>query len=182
MGSGYGNKFLVQRYIKPYNDMYILDIGCGTASILDYFPENIQYFGFDPNPCYIEHAKKKYPTRGQFMCEVVERFHITNPTSFDLVLAKGILHHLDDVQVKTLTDLADVALKPGGRLITLDCCYISKQNPVAKFLIKKDRGKNVRTPDAYLNLVRKEFKIISSSIINYKFIPYTLFIMECQKS
>ena len=49
---------IVKKYITKPN-VKVLDIGCGPAEILSTLP-NIQYYGFDINPIYINSAKKKY--------------------------------------------------------------------------------------------------------------------------
>ncbi len=48
---------IVKKYITKPN-VKVLDIGCGPAEILSTLP-NIQYYGFDINPIYINSAKKK---------------------------------------------------------------------------------------------------------------------------
>ena len=181
MGARRGQESFVQKHVKPFSSMRILDIGCGTAGILEALPEDVEYFGFDTNPRYIELAEKRYRGRGRFKCEMVETAHIDSLESFDLVLAKGVLHHLDDIQAETLVNLAHSALKTDGRFVALDCCYIPRQNPIAKFLIKNDRGQNQRTPEGYLDLVNKKFKEITQTIQHCRPVPYTLFIMECRK-
>ena len=35
----------------------ILDIGCGTAEILRFLPDDVEYVGFDASPEYIESAR-----------------------------------------------------------------------------------------------------------------------------
>ena len=46
----------VNEFIKPFPGATILDIGCGTASILDFLPDNVSYTGFDMNQRYISYA------------------------------------------------------------------------------------------------------------------------------
>lgn len=82
----------VRQYLKPKENDRILDIGCGPGSILEFLPM-VDYVGFDSNSDYIEAAKKRFAGRAQFMCMNVSRDAITG-SSFDLVLALGILHHL----------------------------------------------------------------------------------------
>ena len=47
-------KFYCQRFIKPEQNNSILDIGCGTATILDYLPATCTYVGFDASQYYID--------------------------------------------------------------------------------------------------------------------------------
>ena len=41
----------------------ILDVGCGTAQILRYLPEGIEYLGFDQNARYLECARNRFTAR-----------------------------------------------------------------------------------------------------------------------
>jgi SAM-dependent methyltransferase len=77
--------------------------------------------------------------------------------SFDLVLATGILHHLDDSRALSLFELARKALKPTGRLITFDGCFVAGQPKLAKFVVSRDRGAFVRQPEQYSRLASASF-------------------------
>jgi hypothetical protein len=72
-------------------------------------------------------------------------------------------------------------LKKKGNIITLDNIFSKKQNPIAKLLIKMDRGENVRTKDGYLRLIETHFKKINSKVYHQKFIPYTWFATNCTR-
>lgn len=182
LGANKGRRKYVQEYIRPADNNKILDIGCGTADILEFLPSSIEYFGFDLNKDYIDYAKRKFGSRGMFICSDVNR-DITNLPKFDIILATGILHHLNDDEVEKLFNMAAFSLKENGRLITLDCCYIENQSKLAKFIISKDRGQNVRSPEGYRNFGLKHFNQIKSDIRhNLSRIPYTHFIMECSNS
>ena len=63
----------------------------------------------------------------------------------------------------------------------MDPTFIKNQNIIAKFLIKKDVGKNVRYKDDYLKLLRRHFKKIKCRTQKQTFIPYTWFDTQCQK-
>ena len=99
---------------------------------------------------------------------------------FDCVLLFGILHHLNDNEINNLIPLIKKVLKKGGKIITEDPILIKNQNLVARFIINKDRGDNVRNKKGYLNILNKYFKKIKSRIYHQKFIPYTWFVMVCK--
>src|SRR5215471_3012211 len=86
-------KVLVNEYIRPSAGIRILEIGCGPGTIVRYLPES-DYLGFDLSSRYIELAKKRYP-QAQFICERVSQFSLAERRNFDVVLALGIVHHLD---------------------------------------------------------------------------------------
>jgi len=98
----------------------------------------------------------------------------------DLVLAIGILHHLDDSHARALMRTAHAALKPGGRFISLDGAYVDGQSAIAHGLIARDRGQSIRTPDAYQALAEAEFGAVKGQVRDdMLYVPYTHYIMEC---
>ena len=134
----------VRDFIQPFPNAKILDIGCGPGNILDYLPHNVEYVGYDSSPRYIDYAVKKYGPRGLFFCNDVGK--PPEFGKFDIVLATGVLHHLNDQEARALLETAAHHLNPGGYLVTLDNAYVEGQARVARWLISMDRGGHVRTP------------------------------------
>jgi SAM-dependent methyltransferase len=159
----------------------VLDIGCGPADILGYLP-SVEYTGFDASESFIAEAKRRWGTRGKFTCGTVEQ-HTAQQRRFDIAIAIGVLHHLDDAAASRLFSCAFDALRPGGRLVTLDGAYVNGQSRIARFILSKDRGKHVRAPDDYERLARKSFSDLETHIEDDLIapVPYTYFIMECSK-
>ncbi|HEU4950490.1 MAG TPA: class I SAM-dependent methyltransferase [Holophagaceae bacterium] len=180
MGAHHSRAVLSRDYIRAEAGDRVLDIGCGTADILDHLPE-VAYHGFDLNPRYIASAQARYGARGTFRCEDVRAVTESEPGTYDLVLAIGILHHLDDAEAAGLLRLARAALRPGGRLITFDSCYVVGQSRIAKLLIDLDRGRNTRTEPAYRALAEAAFSSVKSAVHHdLLHFPYTHAILECQ--
>lgn len=176
-----GRSKYVRDYVRPVAKDKILDIGCGPADILNYLPD-VDYTGFDSNPKYIVAARKRFDNRGNFLCRAVKVDVIQECDYFDIVLANGVLHHLNDDDALTLFKLARRSMKANGRLVTLDCCYAEQQSRVARFLISKDRGKYARTETGYVELASKVFSSVKAVIRNdFMRLPYTHIIMECSK-
>ncbi|MBI1858912.1 MAG: class I SAM-dependent methyltransferase [Candidatus Melainabacteria bacterium] len=171
---------LVKDYVCPFTGAKILDVGCGPGSMLEFLPHDIQYVGYDMNPGYIASAKKKYLDRGKFYCEEVLKMSVSDHASFDIVMAVGLLHHLNDQEVLELLQIAKKSLKPSGFLITCDPVYILNQSYIAKFLISMDRGNFVRDSEGYVTLARSVFSSVDS-LICYDLlkIPYTNCILKC---
>lgn len=172
---------LVSNFIKPQKNNRILDIGCGTAEILDFLPIDTDYVGYDIDDVYISAAKKRYTKRGKFHCGYFDAKSVENESSFDIVLMLGILHHLDDEVAELLLRNIASVLSPAGRLITIDPCYSQGQNPLARFLISKDRGQNIRSPNEYNILMHSVFKNTRGTLRHRSMVPYTHWIMECSK-
>ena len=167
-------------YVKPAPGDKILDIGCGPADVLNYLP-TVNYTGLDISPEYISSAKKRFGSRGRFCCGDIGPAAIEGEQgSFDLVLATGVIHHLDDAQAARLFDLARLALRPAGRLVTYDGCNVPQQSRIARWMLAKDRGKFVRTREDYLRLARTRFLKVESHLRHDLLrVPYTHLIMCC---
>lgn len=180
MGAEGTRKALVKNYLKPQVGMRILDIGCGPADILNYLPD-VEYYGFDISASYIAKAKQRFGDRGTFCAKNLGTKDLEELPKFDLVLMLGVLHHMDDTVASHMFEMIKKSLKPKGRLITLDGVFEDGQSPLARFLISKDRGQNVRTGREYSELAQIVFSKVDRSIIHKAFIPYTLCILECSK-
>ena len=182
LGEVNGSTIFVKESVRPKENDKVLDIGCGTSNILHYFPKYIEYTGFDANTQYIEAAQKRYSNRATFVCEQINTTNFTKYSQFDIVLAIGVLHHLDDREALQLFKIAYAALKNGGRLITMDGVFVENQSSIARWIISKDRGQNVRTQAGYLELASQVFSNITTDIRHDLLrIPYTHFILECTK-
>src|SRR6266496_1434210 len=155
-------KVLVQDYIQPMAGARILEIGCGPGTILRYLPES-EYLGFDLSSKYIEMAKKRFP-HAQFVCERVSQFSLAKHPSFDLVLALGIVHHLEDGEAKQLFQIAHDALKPGGKLVTVDGVWTCAQSPAARWLLARDRGEFIRSEKEYMGIASQVFGSVKPSV------------------
>lgn len=169
----------VENYVLPKPSDNILDIGCGTADTLAYLPKNINYFGFDQSQIYIDHARGRFGPRGTFNCALVDSMLTSQLPRMNIVLASGLIHHLDDQQAISLFDIAKSALGDDGRFIAIDPCYSIEQSKTAKWLIDRDRGQNVRDQQSYEHLANSIFGKVKSSVVHRKWIPYTHHIMIC---
>lgn len=180
IGDGY--RTYVSQYVRPEPGQRVLDIGCGPGDILEHLPA-VHYTGFDINEQYIAAARKRFGHRGRFFTGDVASVTITEERgSFDLALATGVLHHLDDQRACSLLRLAHLALRPGGRLITYDGCFVKGQPRLARWVVSKDRGRYVRSPEKYLELVRPFFAQVTATVRHDLLrIPYTHLILACTK-
>lgn len=182
-----GGKRRRKNHAKKYFNLKpgkkVLDIGCGNGALLNYLTKGIEYHGFDMQKEYIDFAKKKFGTRGDFYCEAVGK--TLNPNwenYFDAINADGILHHLSEEDSLKLIETAYFYLKKGGKLITIDPVYYQNQFKIIRYIISKDRGQNIRTNYQYLKLAKSVFFNVKSNITNkYFLIPYSYFIMELKK-
>jgi cyclopropane fatty-acyl-phospholipid synthase-like methyltransferase len=169
---------LISEYVQPATESRILEIGCGPGTLAGYF-QQYEYLGFDISSKYIDLARKRFPS-AQFVCERVSRFSVSEQQSFDRVLGVGIVHHLEDREAAQLFELAYNALKPGGKLITLDGAWTQDQSSATGWLLSRDRGKFIRTEKEYIGIASRVFQDVKSTIRRDLLrIPYTHLILEC---
>ena len=179
-GAARARRRFADEYIRAKPGSRILDIGCGTGAILDHLPD-VEYLGFDLSPAYIDTARKRFGARGTFSCGDVNRTKLLDLPRIDIVLALGVLHHLDDAGALGLVRLARASLQAGGRLVTWDPCYVDGQSAFKRLLIGMDRGRNVRDERGYRSLCEAVFGTVEAHIRHDLLrIPYTHAILECR--
>lgn len=158
----------------------ILDIGCGTAEILRFLPDDVEYVGFDASPEYIESARAQFGDRGTFFARLVTDADLGALGQFDLVIAMSVLHHLSDAEADHLFDLAARALGDGGRMFSNDPCFVPGQSSIARAVIQRDRGRNVRSPQGYEALAEARFDDVRTVVRHdLLHIPYSHTLMTC---
>jgi SAM-dependent methyltransferase len=157
----------------------VLDLGCGTGTILQYLPD-VDYTGIDLSEEYIRKARSRYPGRGTFHCRRFDESFFIEEQPFDRILAVGLLHHLDDTAAAHVFALGRAMLKPDGLLGTIDPCYTPDQSAMARLLIRQDRGEAVRTVEGYERLALGSFDAVRLTVCDKLLrIPYTHLVMTC---
>jgi SAM-dependent methyltransferase len=171
-------RICLEQYLRLQPGDRVLDLGCGPGYILDYMPD-VEYVGFDTEPSYIEYAKKNYGNRGQFYCEIFRKEHVAKLGKFDAVMLFGVIHHLDDATASDLLSLLSASLKDTGRLVSVDPCFAPDQSRIARFVAESDRGRFVRTPARYQELVSPHFAHVEAHVLhNVCRIPSSEYIMR----
>lgn len=72
---------------------------------------------------------------------------LCNDLAPSILVALGLLHHLDDDEGRNLRLAA--ALRPRRRLLTNDGCYLERQSAVKRYPLSRGRGLFVRTAHEY---------------------------------
>lgn len=179
VGGDTGRPRFVAEHLRPQPGERVLDVGCGPAEVLDLLGD-VSYVGIDANPEYIEAARERYGDRGRF--EVMDVRDADFPErSFDLVAVIALLHHLDDEGVESVFRLASRVLADDGRMVSLDNAIEAKQSRAARWVIRLDRGAQVRPTERYAELARPYFRSVRAirreDLLR---IPYTHAILECE--
>ena len=179
IGATRARRLHAERFIRAKPGDRILDLGCGPADILEVLHE-VSYCGVDMSQEYIRAARERFGNRGDFQVRTLDESTITSYKEFDLVLATGLLHHLDDEEALGLFRTASAALKPGGTLVTLDGCFTRDQSAIVRWLLRHDRGRFVRLVEQYKSLAGTVFATVESHVVEDLLrIPYTHLIMRC---
>ena len=172
-----------ERYFQVESGVKILDIGCGTAVLLDYIEAQVDYHGCDMQQSYIDFASEKFSGRGNFYCERVgEKIREEWLGYFDVINAHGLLHHLSDEDSKALLEISHKYLRKGGRLVTVDTTFHEDQSRLSRWIVSKDRGQNLRTPEEYIKLGKEYFSKIEGKLDTKSLnIPFSIYTMELYK-
>lgn len=178
MGGHVGRTDFARTMVRATAGTRVLDIGCGTGELLDYLPAGVVYDGWDISADYIAAARARFGPRGTFTSGLLTAETVAAVPPYDVVIASGVLHHLDDDDVRRFAALARQAVRGGGRVVTIDPVIAPGQHPLARFLIDRDRGQHVRTAEQYAALVRDTFDAVTGVVRHRRWVPYTHWMME----
>jgi SAM-dependent methyltransferase len=132
----------------------VLEIGCGPGTWVPYLHDAGSYCGIDWNESHITAARKAHSAANISFIngDLADPSLIDGDRKFDLILAIGILHHLDDdVARATLKRCADL-LSPDGSFIAFEPVYHDGQHVIARWLKNRDSGRNIRREEEYRSL------------------------------
>ena len=98
----------------------MLDVGCGTGNILEFFLDRERAVGLDVGPEFIDEARARFGDRTNFRAEVGD---ISDPACaqlltgerFDTVICVNTLEHIED-DALSLSNMFGL-LPPGGRVV-----------------------------------------------------------------
>jgi SAM-dependent methyltransferase len=177
VGAEHGRSTLVHEHVRPVSGARVLDLGCGPGDLVRYLGD-VRYVGVDVSEPYIARARRLYGDYAEFRVGDATRLD-DDLRGFDLVLAFGVVHHLDDDCARRLFAEAAGALVPKGRVVTVDPAFADDQPHAARWVISRDRGDNVRTADEYARLAGSALADVTSRTRSDLLrIPYTHCVIE----
>jgi SAM-dependent methyltransferase len=181
VGGARARRAFVADHLKARRGDRVLDIGCGPSDILEDLGD-VDYVGIDLSPDYIEAARARYGGRGTFRVGSAEELKGDPDGPFDIAMAVGLLHHLDDKVVAGLFETVSSLLKDGGRFVTVDPTFAEGQSPLARRIIQSDRGRNVRTEEELRRIAEPRFSTVVSVVRHDLLrIPYSHVVLDCRR-
>ena len=163
-----------ENLVKHHADKTILDIGCGPGKTALEFKGSKKYIGIDISDQYIIDAKKNFSEFGEFYCISVEKINegpLKDINNIDMVIMKGIFHHLSDDQIDNLFLNLKTKLNKKAKIFSIDPTLIEGKF-LSNFIVSRDRGMVVRSSDQLTNTLSKYMKIEKKEVIMQKFPPY----------
>jgi SAM-dependent methyltransferase len=156
-------KFIAE-VIAPLRAGRILEVGCGPGTNCKWIPQSLEFVGCDLSESYIAYARKKFGDRAEFFAAPVGQLAALRLKPFKIVIALAMLHHLSDSEVLTLCDEVLPLLEPGGIFVTGDPCFVVGQNPLEHFIVSCDRGRYMRYPEQYRELLAGKFAVVDMEV------------------
>ena len=162
----------------PYTaGIKVLDLGCGPGTSTHFFRKE-DYLGIDISKNYIDAAKSRHPNYS-FECidftSLTIESDLVPPGGFNLILAYGLMHHLDDALCEVFFKKSFELLQPNGCIICFDGCIYPNQLKRKSIIVKADRGKYIRSPEELIHLSELAgFNCVSTIEEDSLLIPYSL--------
>ena len=181
-GADYAKSWFIRECIRPKPMNKLVDIGCGPGDILEQLRE-VDYIGIDISGRYIAEARKRYGRRALFLQGTTEDYRWDERVrNADLATCIGLLHHLEDKEARQVISFARENLKPGGRFVSIEPCFLVRQTAISTWMMAQDRGQNIRFEGEWKALLRSEFANSSTAVVTGLLrLPYIHVILEGTK-
>jgi trans-aconitate methyltransferase len=178
-GSDSNRRWFVDNVLALQPAQKVVDIGCGTGNMIELLPA-VEYVGLDINDAYLRAARQRYGHATFIAGNVKDWRNDVRTLGADLVVANGVLHHVDDAETRELLEFARNSLKPGGRFVFYEPCYLRWQSRASRFFMAKDRGQNIRSEQEWKELANSIFPCVVTSVVTgVNRLGYTCIIGEC---
>ncbi|HWV86416.1 MAG TPA: class I SAM-dependent methyltransferase [Capillimicrobium sp.] len=178
LGADASHRRFADEHIRAAAGDRVLDLGCGPGDALRVLPD-VDYLGVDLSAEYIESARRRYGERGRFRVADVCADDLAGEGPFAVILAMGLLHHLDDDGVRRVLSEAAGLLGPDGRFVSIDPARAPGQHAIARWLVSLDRGRHVRSADELGRLAHEAMPDLRVTVRHDLLrVPYTHVVLE----
>ncbi len=168
----------VNNFVRPAPGMRVLDVGCGPGHFVTELP-GVDYLGIDLSTEYIEAARRDFGHLGRFLVGTAESIPAEELGTFDVVIARALLHHLDEHEIRGLLDTTRRLLNPGGHFVCFEATFTPDMSRASRWVVSKDRGQSVLAPEGYAVIARDYFNDVRVAVHHDLLrIPYSHAIME----
>jgi SAM-dependent methyltransferase len=179
VGGEASKRFFIDEYVRAAPCDRVFDIGCGTGALRMLMPSRLTYLGVEIDPNYAAAARSRVGEGGEVVCADIGSFDAPPDREFDLAIAYGVFHHLDDETAHHAVDVAAAAVVEGGRFLISEPCRLVGQGLLERLLMQLDRGQFVRTIDEYVALVRRRFPRADTHVMRDTYrVPYSMVVVE----
>jgi cyclopropane fatty-acyl-phospholipid synthase-like methyltransferase len=171
----------LQEYMPLDDGLSVLDLGCGYGDVAFFYSERCSYLGIDSNSDYISEAKRRNAgSKAEFIVADVNDPVVLARGPFDLVIMIGVLHHLNESQVRDVAKASQKLLAANGKFVAMEPVFAPDQRLSARLLIASDRGRFVRDESGYKNLLESGFPNVETQVVHGLLrIPYSHVIITC---
>lgn len=151
-------KYIFSKLSNQIN-IRMLDICSGDSHVLNYVSEYLSdYVGVDLNNKYLKNLEKKWPKYNFLNLDVTQKetIEILKKYNPNFIFMNGAIHHLND----STMNLINILINNFGKASFLSVDPVYYKNKFINYLmIKNDRGKFIRNPNQY-NEIMKEYNSI----------------------
>lgn len=165
------------RLIGNHSKKLVLDVGCGPGKDSVYFTDAQRYVGMDISQVYVSHAQSTYSNFGDFYCISAENIESLPIDNIDLVLMKGVFHHMSDDSINDFLSKLKKKLNKSAKIISIDPTYC-KGRPIANALANLDRGRFVRSQKNLDDLVSAHMRIEEQHTVIQLLPPYQRLLLK----
>jgi ubiquinone/menaquinone biosynthesis C-methylase UbiE len=159
----YSQEFLdrIRVAIAPIPEIKLLDAPCGTGALYNICMP-CSYYGIDIDEDRVAYCIQHF-SAGRFYVANASKTNFPN-AFFDIILAAGLFHHVDDQLAHEILEEFSRVLKISGRIIVVDAIWPRNRFNVVGWIGRKmDQGDFVRHPKEYFDIFNKHFEITNNA-------------------
>ena len=165
-----GEKRVIKEEFPDRLSCAVLDVGSGTGVFSPLF--GLGYVGVDIDETYVQYARKKY--QRVFLAADARKLPFPD-ASFDAIWVNGVLHHFDDALARAALFEMRRVLKENGRAVIME--DVPARALIPRLVRSLDLGDYIRTPEAYLSLIREHFTVLKAYPVRTGVCDYEVFVV-----